>query len=155
MMGASFACSSDSSGGDSDPVFTRAIPTPPVSAEAPTPAPPGLDARLRELGSGTTNIRVLPRSYHEFDTLLYARDRGIQTPPCASFVMAFTWEIVEPYPPAGLEVVITGSRMGGTTNLGRGASGESAVGCAEMRIANSSTNEITVTLRYTFAAVIE
>lgn len=134
---------------------TRVVPTPVVQVGAPTPEPPRLDDRTRALREGDVTIRVLARSYHQFDVRQYALDRGVVAPACANFVMALAWEIVDPYPPGPVEVEFAILGPGGTRVLGRGASGTSSAGCGEMRITNLSSVEITVHLRYVFAELTQ
>jgi hypothetical protein len=76
-------------------------------------------------------------------------------PPCATFVFLFGWQVQDPYPPEGVDLAITSTRMGATETIGEGASGTATVGCGFIEVRNDSAFPISMEVRYAVARMTE
>lgn len=135
-----------------------ALPLLGCAADAPTPsgrptaAAPEVDSRLRSLGSGVVDIALDPGQVRDLDPLNLAINMGVTPPPCAGFVMLFTWQVKQPDPAGDARVSFVAERMGGRFEVGPPASsGEASIGCALLEAVNQSAVPIVVQLHLVVA----
>ncbi len=125
---------------------------PPPPAGHPTALPPPLDAGVRSLGNGVVTLALDPGGTRDLDPIALATSIGVSPPPCADFVLAFTWQIQVPERAENLNVTFTGTRQGGTFEVTPPAAhGSASVGCVLLHVTDANATPITVQVRFTVA----
>ena len=137
------------SGPTEAPAEPTEAPTEP-SAEAPEAAPVALDPGVAPVEEGSFDLAIAPHGSSEIDPLALAGDNA---PACAGLVFAFSWQVQDPYPPDGVQLRVTGTRMGATVDLGEGPSGTSSIGCFAIAFINDSDVAVTVQIRYAAGSI--
>ena len=118
----------------------------------PAAAAPALDSRLRSLGAGIIELPLDPGQVRDLDPINMALNLGLTPPPCADFVMVFTWQVRTPEPAGAASVRFSGERMGGVFDVGTpGAAGEASIGCALLEAINDGTAPVVVEMRFVVA----
>jgi hypothetical protein len=126
-----------------------AEPTEP-GAEAPEAAPVELEPGVALVEEGSFDLAIAPRGSSEIDPLALAGD---EAPACAGLVFAFSWQVQDPYPPDGVQLRVTGTRMGATVDLGEGPAGTSSIGCFAIEFISDSDIALTVQIRYAAGSI--
>jgi hypothetical protein len=134
------------SGGEPSP--TVAAGASPTSEQPPAAPVPDVDPSLEVLNLGEMNLSIGAGETYGFEPLDLAEG---EAPPCAAFVFLFGWQVQDPYPPEGVVLTVTSTRMGGTETLGEEASGTATIGCGFVEVANGSDFPISVQVRYAIA----
>jgi hypothetical protein len=151
-------------GAESTPTLTSTAPTAtpsptptpesalsPTAQEAPAAPVPTVDPSLEVLTIGEMNVTLGPGDSYPFDPLQLGIDQGVEVPPCAAFTFLFGWQVQDPYPPEGVDIIFQWTRMGGAEEIGRGVSGETSVGCGSIEMTNDGAVTATVQIRYAIA----
>jgi len=126
--------------------------TPVPTASGPTPLAPTLDAGVAQIGEGTINFTLPPNGQVPIDGLGLIQ-AGKETPPCAAFVFAFSWQITEPYPAEGNQVAWKITRQDTTEDVASGADGKATVGCGLLTVINTGPDEVTIAVHYVQGAI--
>lgn len=138
------------------PVGTKdSTPTPLTSdgAGPPAPADPTLDEELTELSSGSLQEAIAPGTVIQLDPLgITGVDTG-STPPCDNFAFDFTWQVQNPYPPDGVNLVWQFIRDGDAIEVAASPAGEQTVGCGLLEAENRGPTLVTVAIRYRIGAI--
>jgi hypothetical protein len=93
-----------------------------------------------------------PGGTRDLDPIALATSIGVSPPPCADFVLAFTWQIQVPEQAENLNVAFTGTRQGGTFEVAPAAAhGSASVGCVLLHVTDPNAAPITVQVRFTVA----
>jgi hypothetical protein len=153
------ACGGDDDDGDAEPtgLFTPAgtkdaTETPaPVDGNggvAPEPADPQLDEQLQEVTAGELDATIQPGERYQIDPLAITEAAVGSSPACANFAFDFTWQVQDPFPPEGVQLVWEFTRMGGTVEVANGPAGEQSIGCGLLEAVNRGPAAITVAVRY-------
>jgi hypothetical protein len=163
-----FAAGCSDGDGDADPTATLLAPTaaptePPAEPTAtlpPNPTPAGVvipeapalppEAGITVHQQGTLDLTIAARGASEIDPLALVGDAEV---PCAALSVGFSWQVQDPYPPEGVDLRITGVRMGAEVDLGDGAVGTSSVGCFALIFHNDSDFPIQVEVRYAAGSI--
>ncbi|HEY5638802.1 MAG TPA: hypothetical protein VIW01_01985 [Dehalococcoidia bacterium] len=138
------------------PVGTKdATPTPLASDESgpPAPADPTLDEELTQITSGSLLEAIAPGTVIQFDPLGIAGEDTGRTPPCDNFAFDFTWQVQDPYPPAGVNLVWQFIRDGDAIEVAAGPAGEQTIGCGLLEAENRGSMLVTVAIRYRIGAI--
>ncbi len=138
------------------PVGTKdATPTPLASdgAGPPSPVDPTLDEELTEITSGSLLEAIPPGTVIQLDPLGIAVVAAGRTPPCDNFAFDFTWQVQDPFPPDGVDLVWQFIRDGEAIEVAVGPSGEQAIGCGLLEAENRGAEPITVAIRYRIGAI--
>jgi len=132
------------------PVGTKdATPTPLATvAGAPTPIDPTLDEELTEIASGNFDETIAAGSSWSIDTAAIA---GVAS--CTNFAFDFTWQVQDPFPPDGVDLVWQFTREAGTVEVANGPDGEQSVGCGVLDALNRGAGPVTVAIRYRVGAI--
>jgi hypothetical protein len=148
-------------GDDFSPIGTKDATPPPGDGNGsdngggnggPPGAPePRLAEHLRSVGAGGFTETVAAGAAYSFDPLSLPVDPGEEMPPCASFGLIFTWQVVDPYPPDGVELEWHLWRQAGPVLVGSGAGGDAVVGCGRLDMVNQGDELVTVDVRYAIA----
>jgi hypothetical protein len=145
-------------GGDSaptiavSPVGTKATtPTPTPedtgsqTSDVPTPAEPTLDEALVEFASGDHTAVLEPGGVDHIDP----RTLVPGTPPaCTNFEFDFSWQVVDPYPPDGVDLLWQIDRGSDQVMISTDTSGEQSVGCDDVQVVNNGTSPVSVAIKY-------
>jgi len=147
------AAPTDAAGGLT-PVGTKdATPTPlatdGASAGPPAPADPTLDEELAEIASGSFDETITAGDSWSIDTAAFAEDESL----CTNFAFDFTWQVQDPFPPAGVDLIWQFTREAGTVEVAGGPAGEQSVGCGVLEALNRGDGEIVVAIRYRVGAI--
>lgn len=129
-----------------------ATATPVETPAGPSPVAPTLDAGVKQIGEGTISFTLLPNGQFPIDWLTLIQP-GTETPPCAAFVFAFSWQITKPYPVGDNEVSWKITRQGVTEDVASGADGTATVGCGQLTITNTGPDEATISIHYLQGAI--
>jgi hypothetical protein len=138
--------------GTKDATPTRSSITGPGSG-APAPADPTLDEELTEITFGSLMEAIPPGTVIQLDPLGIAGVATGRTPPCDNFAFDFTWQVQNPYPPDGVDLVWQFIRDGDAIEVAAGPSGEQAIGCGLLEAENRGAKLITVAIRYRVGAI--
>jgi len=162
MLALAVACGDDDAAAPADtaggltPVGTKeATPTPlaPDSADPPAgppaPAEPTLDEELAEIASGSFEETIAAGDSWSVDTAAFAEDESL----CANFAFDFTWQVQDPFPPAGVDLIWQFTRAAGTVEVAGGPAGEQSVGCGLLEALNRGDGEIVMAIRYRVGAI--
>lgn len=150
------ACGGDSETTPTDtpggltPVGTKdATPTLlPTVTGAPTPVDPTLDEELTEIASGNFDETIAAGSSWSIDTAAIAGDA-----PCTNFAFDFTWQLQDPFPPDGVDLVWQFTREAGTVEVANGPDGEQSVGCGVLEALNRGAGTIALAIIYRAGAI--
>jgi hypothetical protein len=77
---------------------------------------------------------------------------GANAPPCAALVAAWTWAAATSGVPAN-SLLVNATRMGSTTELGRGASGAVPSGCAWLSFMNTGDQAVDIEVQFAIGAL--
>jgi hypothetical protein len=149
------ACGGGSNGPTAvvSPVGTKATtptPTPEdtssqTGGDVPTPADPTLDEALTEFASGDHTADLQPGGVDRVDPLTLVQG----TPPaCANFEFDFTWQVVDPYPPDGVDLLWQIDRGSDPVTISTDTSGEQSVGCDNVQVLNNGSSPVSVAIKY-------
>ncbi|MEX1195817.1 MAG: hypothetical protein WD904_03820 [Dehalococcoidia bacterium] len=128
-------------------------PAPDGGGPAPSPADPQLDEDLQELTSGELEATIEPGGTYEIDPLAITETAGGSAPPCENFAFDFTWQVTDPYPSDGVQLVWRFIRDEGDVDIANAPSGEQTIGCGLLRAVNNGGETITVAVRYRVGAI--
>ena len=134
------------------PIGTKdATPTPLVSdgAGPPSPLDPTLDEELTEIASGSFEETTAAGDSWSIDTETFAEDGSL----CTNFSFDFTWQVQDPFPPAGVDLIWQFTRAAGTVEVANGPAGEQSVGCGVLEVLNRGAGTITVAILYRVGAI--
>ncbi len=134
------------------PVGTKdATPTPldTGGVVAPSPLDPTLDEELTEIASGSFDETIAAGDSWSIDTETFADDESL----CTNFSFDFTWQVQDPYPPGGVNLIWQFTRAAGTVEVATGPAGEQSVGCGVLEVLNRGAGTITVAIRYRVGAI--
>ncbi len=134
------------------PVGTKdATPTPLDTGGVvpPTPADPTLDEELREIASGSFDETIAAGDSWSIDTAAFAEDGSL----CTNFAFDYTWQVQDPFPPDGVDLIWQFTRAAGTVEVASGPAGEQSVGCGVLEALNRGAGTITVAIRYRVGAI--
>ncbi len=134
------------------PVGTKeATPTPLATDDAgpPAPADPTLDEALAEIASGNFDEAIAAGGSWSIDTAAFAEDESL----CANFAFDYTWQVQEPFPPDGVDLIWQFTREAGTVEVANGPAGEQSVGCGVLEALNRGAGSISVAIRYRVGAI--
>jgi hypothetical protein len=134
------------------PVGTKdATPTPLATNDAGPPAPgdPTLDEQLAEIASGSFDETIAAGESWSIDTAAFAEDESL----CANFSFDYTWQVQDPFPPDGVDLIWQFTRAAGTVEVASGPAGEQSVGCGVLEALNRGAGSITVAIRYRVGAI--
>ena len=134
------------------PVGTKdATPTPLATGGVvpPTPADPTLDEELREITSGSFDETIAAGDSWSIDTETFAEDGSL----CTNFAFDYTWQVQDPFPPDGVDLIWQFTRAAGTVEVASGPGGEQSVGCGLLEALNHGAGPITVAIRYRVGAI--
>jgi hypothetical protein len=145
----------DQSPGVSTDVTATATSTPvPATPTAPPlPPKPSLGDGVQQVGEGTTTFVIEPNGIHQIDGLYLLQLQGVDPPPCAAFVLAFSWLITNPSPPTGQQVVWEIIRQDARDPVASGPEGSTTVGCGQLLAMNPGTQTISVSVYYVQGAI--
>jgi hypothetical protein len=162
MLALAAACGDDDAAAPTDtlggltPAGTKeATPTPlaPDGADPPAgppvPADPTLDEELAEIASGSFDETIAAGDSWSIDTAAFAEDESL----CTNFAFDYTWQVQDPFPPAGVDLIWQFTRAAGTVEVAAGAAGEQSVGCGLLEALNRGDGEIVVAIRYRVGAI--
>ncbi len=134
------------------PVGTKdATPTPLATGGVvpPAPADPTLDEELTEIASGSFDETIAGGDSWSIDTEAFAEDGSL----CTNFAFDFTWQVQDPFPPDGVDLIWQFTRAAGTVEVANGPAGEQSVGCGVLEALNRGAGTITVAIRYRVGAI--
>ncbi len=134
------------------PVGTKdATPTPRATdvAGPPAPADPTLDEELAEIASGNFDEAIAAGDSWSIGTAAFAEDESL----CKNFSFDFTWQVQDPFPPDGVDLIWQFTRAAGTVEVAGGPAGEQSVGCGVLEALNRGAASITVAIRYRVGAI--
>lgn len=120
---------------------------------APEPSDPQLDEQLQEITAGELDAVVEPGGRYEIDPLAITETAVGSAPACANFAFDFTWQVQDPFPPDGVQLVWEFTRMGGTVEVASGPAGEQSIGCGLLEAVNHGPAAIAVAVRYRVGAI--
>lgn len=123
------------------PAPTAATPS------GPTPVTPKLDAGVNQIGEGTITFTLLPNGQLPIDGLGLIQ-AGKETPPCAAFVFAFSWQITNPFPVGDNTVAWKMTQQGSTEDVAAGPAGTATVGCGQLTVINTGPDQVNVAVHY-------
>jgi hypothetical protein len=160
MLALAAACGDDDEAAPTDaagaltPVGTKdATPTPldteGASAGPPAPADPTLDEELAEIASGSFDETIAAGDSWSIDTAAFAENESL----CTNFAFDFTWQVQDPFPPAGVDLIWQFTRAAGTVEVAAGAAGAQSVGCGLLEALNRDDGQIVVAIRYRVGAI--
>lgn len=156
------ACGDDNGGTPTDtpggltPAGTKEqTPSPTSSGVAgpPEPADPTLDEQLTEIDAGSFEETIAAGGTWSVDTLALAEERTGGAPSCTNFAFDFTWQVQEPHPPDGVDLVWQFTREAGTVEVAGGPAGDQSVGCGLLEAVNRGPGPVTVAIRYRTGAI--
>ncbi len=127
---------------DATPIHTASV------AVAPTPLDPTLDEELTEFDAGSFDETIAAGGSWSIDTAAVALGA-----PCTNFALDFTWQVLDPYPPAGVNLVWQFTREAGTVEVASGPAGEQSVGCGFLEVLNRGDGAVTLAIRYRAGAI--
>lgn len=132
------------------PVGTKdATPIPSATvAVPPTPLDPTLDEELTEIDAGSFDETIAPGGSWSIDTAAVALGG-----PCTNFALDFTWQVQDPYPPAGVDLVWQFTREAGTVEVASGPAGEQSVGCGLLELLNRGDSPVALSILYRAGAI--
>ena len=129
----------------STPTPTPEDTGPQTGGDVPTPAEPTLDEALTELASGDHTADLDPGGVDQIDPQTLVEG----SPSCTNFEFDFTWQVVDPYPPDGVDLQWVMERDNGdTVDISHDPSGEQSVGCNVVRVLNNGSSPISVAIKY-------
>ena len=138
------------------PVGTKdATPTPASTDDSgpPAPADPTLDEELTEITSGSFLEAIGPGAVIQIDPLAIAAADTGSTPSCDNFAFDFTWQVQDPFPPAGVDLIWQFIRDGDVIEVAAGPAGEQTIGCGILEVLNRGAGPIMVAIRYRIGAI--
>ena len=118
-------------------------------AGPPAPADPTLDEELAEIASGNFDEAIAAGDSWSIDTAAFAEDESL----CTNFSFDFTWQVQDPFPPDGVDLIWQFTRAAGTVEVAGGPAGEQSVGCGVLEALNRGAASITVAIRYRVGAI--
>jgi len=118
-------------------------------AVAPTPADPTLDEELTEITSGGSDEMIAAGGSWSIDTEMFSEDASL----CTNFAFDFTWQVQDPFPPDGVDLIWQFTRAAGTVEVANGPAGEQSVGCGVLAALNRGAAPVTVAIRYRVGAI--
>ncbi len=150
------ACGGDDAGTPTDtpggltPVGTKEATQTPLAtvAGAPTPLDPTLDEQLTEIASGGIEETLAAGGSRSIDTAAIAGDAS-----CTNFAFDFTWQVQDPFPPDGVDLVWQFTREAGTVEVAIGPDGEQSVGCGVLEALNRGAGTIALAIIYRAGAI--
>ena len=134
------------------PVGTKDATATPLAtggAVPPTPADPTLDEELREIASGSFDETIAAGDAWSIDTAAFAEDVSL----CTNFAFDYAWQVQDPFPPDGVDLIWRFTRAAGTVEVASGPAGEQSVGCGLLEALNRGAGPITVAIRYRVGAI--
>jgi hypothetical protein len=157
-----FACGGDDDATDGPtdvqtPAGTKVdTPTPPPDGgdggEAPEPIQPQLDEELTEIASDRFDATIEAGGSYAIDTVALAGevsgDAGLSCESAPNFAFGFSWQVQDPYPADGAQLVWRISRESGPVDIASGPAGEQTVGCETLTAVNNGPTPITVAISY-------
>ncbi len=157
------ACGSDDDGttptdtpGGLTPVGTKdATPTPSSIDDSgpPAPADPTLDEELTEITYGSLLEAIQPGTVIQLDPLGIAGVDTGHVPPCDNFAFDFTWQVQNPYPPDGVNLVWQFIRDGDVIEVAASPAGEQTIGCGLLEAENRGSMAVSVAIRYRIGVI--
>jgi hypothetical protein len=102
-----------------------------------------------EIGSDSFDETITAGDSWSIDTETFADDGSL----CTNFAFDFTWQVQDPYPPDGVELIWQFTRAAGTVEVASGPAGEQSVGCGVLEALNRGAGAITVAIRYRIGAI--
>ncbi len=137
-------------GGALTPVGTKdATPTPLATVTgAPTPIDPTLDEELTEIASGGIEAILAAGDSKSIDTAAIAGDAS-----CMNFAFDFAWQVQDPHPPDGVDLVWQFTREAGTVEVANGPGGDQSVGCGVLEALNRGAGTIALAIIYRAGAI--
>jgi hypothetical protein len=167
LLAASIAVALVACGGDDDEVDGPTTVLTPVGTKAETPTPaqdggggspvtepahPELDEELTEVASDTLNLVIVAGGtyvLHTVETVAEASgDAGLTCDTAQNFAFGFSWQVVSPWPPDGVQLAWQITRDSGPVEIASGTAGEQTVGCDTLTAANSGLTPVTVVMKY-------
>jgi hypothetical protein len=101
-------------------------------------------AGYERLGEGTTSVLLDPEGATELHPELLPR-RAPGVPDCSRFTVFFSWRVLEPSPPTGVDLLW---RIKGGEELGEGPAGTATAGCNVLEAVNGSEAPVHVVVYY-------
>ncbi|MCH7810983.1 MAG: hypothetical protein IH863_10435 [Chloroflexi bacterium] len=138
------------------PVGTKdATPTPLATGGAvpPAPADPTLDEELREIASGSFDETIAAGDSWSIDTVVFSEDDAGGVSLCTNFAFDYAWQVQDPFPPDGVDLIWRFTRAAGTVEVASGPAGEQSVGCGLLEALNRGAGPISVAIRYRVGAI--
>jgi hypothetical protein len=131
-------------------------PTPTIvdggSGDVPEPSPPDLDEELTEIASDSFDTTIEAGASYTIDTVTLASevsgDPSLSCDTSPNFAFDFTWQVQDPYPPDGVQLVWQLSRSSGNIDVANQPFGEQTVGCETLLAVNNGPTPITVAISY-------
>ncbi len=118
----------------------------------PSPVAPTLDTGVSQIGEGTISFVLVPNGQIPIDGLGLIQ-AGTETPPCAAFVFAFSWQITDPFPVEDNQVAWKITRQDSIDDVAAGADGTATVGCGQLNVINTGPDQVTVSVHYLQGAI--
>ncbi len=122
-------------------------------AVAPAPGDPTLDEELREIASGSFDETIAAGDSWSIDTVVFSEDSAGGVSLCTNFAFDYTWQVRDPFPPDGVDLIWQFTRAAGTVEVASGPAGEQSVGCGLLEALNHGAGPISVAIRYRVGAI--